>query len=365
MGGLRMAGSPPDDADDARWFASDTFTQGLDAAQKMDLPLDAYLSWPWPDLDAMMGAMAPGQVHYVAGASNIGKTPFTISFVDRCLDRDHKVYVIPTELGAGDWRIQHVCHRVGVNPKEVVNGALKARAKAGDLEAAALRKRLNETMHELTVLHGPWGQRLYVSDLDTLTGNDVYAAIREAKAFGAKVVLIDHVDKLRDRRNVFQSAGDVADAMLDGAKDHGMIVVGTTQLNREAIKGDHLARFSPPRADMVLYGEVKYQNATSMVGLFRRLRERTAQEPISRDAQGKRVDPFAELVKQARAGAVPAVDVLWPNITGVVAMKARFDGEIGKRCYLGFDRGRIVDLPDAERRALDAATNGIRTGDAG
>lgn len=357
----------PDDEDEggAPSFGDDSHAQGQAAKARMDLPLEAYLPWPWRALNALMGPMAPGEVHYLAAASSVGKTTFVTSFVDLVAEQ-HPLYVIPTELPPQDWRVWWTCFRCRVKPRWVLQGWLKARAQGVELpdmpadvlalsqvDATRLRVQLRQTNAELSDPTGKWADRVYVSALKTLNGASVRASLKDAADFGAKCVLVDHVDQLRDKRNVFQAAGEVAEALMHGAQAHGLIVLATSQLNREATKGDHLARFRPPRGDTVRYGDEKFQNATTMLGLFRPPRLRHPHETP---------DEFKQQVRLAKENAIPAHDVLMPGVTGVSAMKFRLEGEaIGQKAYLGWQNGRLTDLTDAQSRDLQAAQHAIRT----
>jgi hypothetical protein len=191
----------------------------------------------------------------------------------------------------------------------------------------------------------PFVHTVMIDEQRAIAVGGLHEGLRNAKAFGADVVVIDHIDHVdaNAQKSDFASSKLVNHALLRMAQDNDLLIVATSQLNNGTVAGgqDHLARYQPPREHHVFMGGIKRQVATGMIGLFRPIRERLADET---DAE------FTELVKRARAGTVEPSRVLEPYAMGVNAMKLRnYGAREGQRTTLAFLQGRVADMPERDR----------------
>lgn len=335
-------------------------TQQVDAAEEsLDLPADAYVRWPWPSLDAMYGGMGPAQLHYVVGFSGLGKTTFISSALREWVRAGVMVDVLPLEQKAETFRAYLACQELHIPPGVMLSGDFhRDFHQYGYQSADAMRSAVKAQMRAMQA--GAFGACVRIHPTEHITRDTLADAVSAAWQRGAKVLLVDHIDHLQPERNESEwtAAVEVNRAALTLAKAYGMCLVLMSQGNLEMVRRtkDHIAKYQPPTDAAVYMGLEKRKLATGMIGLFRPLRARQATE-----------DPKAYLaaIKEARDGMAEPQTVLEPGVSGVLMMKVRHYGEReGRKVYLGWDRGQIVELPLDKRRALDAAYHRIRTASA-
>lgn len=168
--------------------------------------------------------------------------------------------------------------------------------------------------------------------------------MKEAKAFGADIVIVDHIDHIEegDGSNLYQESVKVNNAALRLAQNNDMLLWFTSQLNMEIVKGrDHLAKFGPPMQHHLMFPTAKIKNATGIIGLFR---------PIRKRRPGESDEDYKRDLTAARAGQADAADALEPNIMGVTAMKLRnFGQHDGRKILLGVEKGRVIPLAEKDK----------------
>lgn len=312
--------------------------QIVDALNMLERRADVFTRWPFPDLDALTGPMAPGDVWFLSAASGGGKTTFVCSAITRWQQGGKRVYVMPLETKPKAFRTYMACMTAGVHPGDVLSGEYLRYPNA-----AAVRDMLRQTFHEQ--LHAPYVDQVMVSDQRAITLQGLEEGLREAKAFGADIVIVDHIDHIEggDGANTYAEAKRINDGALRMAQDNGMLLLFTSQLNTSVSKGDYLAKYMPPRRDHVLFGALKENICTGMIGLFR---------PLRKPKEGESYDEWLDVVRQARTGLgqVSVADVLEPNTMGVVAMKLRnYGAREGQKAYLWVEKGRVHPMREADR----------------
>jgi KaiC/GvpD/RAD55 family RecA-like ATPase len=358
-----MAPEPDDEGEESFYEAS--YGQTQEATQRLNLPPEAFVHWPWADLDTLVGPMAPGEVHYVLAFSGRGKTTFVTSLVDALLHGGVPLSIAPLEITPDTWRIWLACFRAGVVPGDALQGHLIRAERAGDLQAAEARRAIKRELAALTDLSQPWHERLFVSDCRSLTPTLAERLCDEAADFGAKLLVVDHGDHIAESRDVMAMVTGVHKGLLRGAQRNNLAVLVTSQCNQDVTKGDGLMSYMPPQESHVKFGGIKREVCTTMLGLFRPLRGRAPGE-APRTEGTRRVDPYIEQLRAVRKRLAQAHTVLLPNVTGIDVMKHRHRGSVeGHQCHLGYEHGRNVPLSDSQRRDLEAAQHSIRTGDAG
>ena len=92
----------------------DVFEQTLAARKNLMLPTSSYLHLPWPNVDALIGGIAPGDVWFVAGFSGNGKTTWLMNFVHESLTQGKTVYYLGLETRPAVLRTHLACLRLGL-----------------------------------------------------------------------------------------------------------------------------------------------------------------------------------------------------------------------------------------------------------
>lgn len=331
-------------------------TQTRDALDALAREAASFVRWPFASLDAVTGPMAPGTVHYVAGASGGGKSTFITSAIRGWVAAGVRTDVLPLEAEPWAWRTQMACVQADVVPGDVLSGELLIREQAGDAQSGALLDAVRGALRDFRRHTEAW-RLLAVHPDRRVSAARLNHVMSVAAARGSQVVVVDHVDHVADDAEGGRGGGSsldesrrVNDLLLDGAKEYGLIVIAMSQLNAARLSGhrDRLAKYGVPQTRDLYLHTFKEQNATSVLGLFRPL------------APG--LDP--DVLARARAGEVEPAEVLAPGTMGVAMLKLRhYGGREGKRVYLAVERGAARERTPDEAREWEAATQGIRTGD--
>lgn len=314
-------------------LASDQVTAAM---IQLDRHPSTFTRWPFPELDAMTGPMAPGNVWFVCAASGGGKTTFVASVIDLWRVAGKKIYVMPLETRAHDFRTYLACMATGIHPGDVLSGEF-----ANLPNYPAMREVLKSEFVQQT--RSPYVDHVMVSGQRAINLAGLEAGLKEAKSFGADVVVVDHIDHIAggDGSNLYSEAKLVNDGALRMAQDNDLLLVFTSQLNMSASKGDYLSKYLPPKDEHIAFGSLKRRNATGMIGLFRPLRTRRPDEGD---------DEYVKALRLARSGNGQVTDALEPNTMGVVAMKLRnYGAREGAKSYLHVERGRVSAMDEKDR----------------
>lgn len=308
---------------------------------------EQYLRWPWPDLDALYGGMAPGTVHYVVGFSGTGKTTFATSALDRWVKAGVKVDVLPLELKANTFRTYLACQALGIDPGYVLSGDYW-----GGEAPPMLRARIIEKMEEQAKDPAIRIRSVEFVDVAALESAAVDAFDRKAQ-----VLLVDHIDHVSggDGKSDFQASKAVNEAALRIAKDTGLVLLLMSQANNEALKGsrDKLAKYNVLADNCVWMGAYKRQIATGMLSLFR---------PLQPLMPGQDAEVYGAQLARCRAGEDPPGLALWPGRAGISLMKSRtYGGREGQRIHLKVRDGYYTDLDMADKMEDEQRRHGIAT----
>ena len=314
-------------------IASDQVTAAMIA---LDRHPSTFLRWPFPELDAMTGPMAPGNVWFVCAASGGGKTTFVASVIDLWRLAGKRIYVMPLETRPHEFRTYLACMAQGIHPGDVLSGEF-----ANHPNYRAQRDVLKGEF--LAQTKSPYVECVMVSEQRAINLDGLEKGMREAKAFNADVVIVDHIDHIAggDGSNLYSEAKLVNDGALRMAQDNDLLLVFTSQLNMSASKGDYLTKYLPPKTEHIAFGSLKQRNATGMIGLFRPIRK-----PRPDEAQ----DEYLAALRAARSGTGQITDALEPNTMGVVAMKLRnYGAREGAKSYLHIECGRVTAMDEKDR----------------
>lgn len=331
----------PDDGDEAlpeihpSVQASNQISRAL---AHLDRHPDALVRWPFPDLDALTGPMGAGEVWMIPAFSGGGKSTFIVSAIEAWRQQGKKVYVMPLELEPFRFRTMLACMQTGTHPGDALSGQLRADPFRKP-ERDALKAALFAQGHDAYVA------QVMISEQRAIDVRGLKRGLQEAKAFGADVVIVDHIDHIEgeDRSSLFAASKQVNHAALRMAQDNDLLCVFTSQLNMDISRGDRMAKYRAPMVHQVQFPSVKLQVCTGMVGLYRPLRDM---------ADGESPDDYAAALKKARADEMDAPDMLAPNTMGVVAMKLRNYGQKdGMKIRLAVEHGRVLHLPEKDRHS--------------
>lgn len=319
----------------------ETLNQSLAAQTNLMRPDGDWVPWPWPDLTALAGRMKPRDVWFICGFSGNGKTLFVSSAIQEWIRQKVKVYVMPLETAADDFRLYLACQNVGIDPGMVNSGGLL------DLPTD-LRQRWEYaigTELDRQITDASFRDYVKIKGVDAVNLIRLRLAAKEAQGVGAKVLIVDHIDHIEatGSNDALKESLAVVKASHQLARKHNLIFLFTSQMNNESVKGgrDRLAQYGPPMPHHVYMGGHKRQVATGMIGLHRRIRDRDADESEQE---------YVAAIKQSRDGDAPPMDALQPNVMAVTAMKLRNNGaKEGQRCYLAVARGVVNHLSERDR----------------
>ncbi|MDB4914091.1 MAG: hypothetical protein JWM95_1735 [Gemmatimonadetes bacterium] len=312
--------------------------QICDAMAMLDRHPDIFVRWPFPKLDALTGPMAPGNIWFVCATSGGGKTTFVSSIVDLWQLQGKRVYVMALETRPHEFRTYLACMATGVHPGDALSGQLRTLPDGG-----AQRELLKAEL--LSQGRSPFVERVMVSGARAINMRGLETGLKEAKAFKADVVIVDHIDHIEgdEKKTLYDAAKHVNDGALRMAQDNDLLLVFTSQLNMSASKGDYLAKFLPPKVDHVAFGSLKQRNATGMIGLFRPMRGKLYDESD---------EEYQQAVRAARAGTGDVSAMLEPNTMGVSAMKLRnYGSREGAKALLAVRHGRVLPLEERDQWA--------------
>ncbi len=314
-------------------IASDQITSAMLA---LDRPANVFTRWPFPDVDTIARQMAPGNVWFVCAASGGGKTTFVASVIDLWRRDGKKVYVMPLETKPHEFRTYLACMAQGVHPGEALSGEITTHPNY-----RAIRDVLRGEF--FAQARTPYVDQVMVSGQRAINLAGLEQGLKEAKAFGADVVIVDHIDHIEggDGSNLYAEAKRVNMGAMRMAQDNELLIVFTSQLNMSASKGDYLSRYLPPKDEHIAFGSLKRQVAHGMLGLFRPIRKRREDETD---------EEYIKAIRSARAGEGQVTDALEPNTMGVVCMKNRNFGSLeGHKAYLHVERGKLSAIAEKDR----------------
>lgn len=300
----------------------------------LEAPASQFIRHPWPDLDKIVGGMLHGEVHYVGAFSGNGKTLFMLSLALEWIKRGIGVYYVGLESGQMPLYANLLCMGEGIKSAEILTGRAWERTDWGEIKRRMYERAAKFREYPLYLAPAP---RI---DLAALRN-----CFEEASRMDASVLMVDHVDHLGtgDNRDLYNESVAVNNALKDYADSSRMLVVASTQFNLEAVRNDPLDKFLPPREHYVKMGNHKREIATSMLGLYRPIRQNVTEDEL----------------KEVRRKFRSPRDILEPWQMAVLQMKARKDGEgEGQRCVLSTEGYHVSHLPERDR--FSSTYDGVR-----
>lgn len=296
------------------------------AAIEMDREAKDFLHLPWPSLDAIVGGIPPATLWYLALFSGFGKTTWLATFAELALARGERVYVMPLESRPHTFRTHLAARKLGYHPGDLLSGAYLHWP-----DPLTVKARMINELDRMRQADTEW-RGLKVSAAQAFDADTVETALLEAADFRADWVLIDHVDHLatHDRESEYQVSYRGNKRLADLTKATGARVIASSQLNFTLTRGNPLALHTIPSEDMIKFGAHKREVSDGMLAGCRPLK-----------VAG--IDPA--VLKAYRARLVGVHEVVEPGCMLLGVTKHRLYGEhVGKRVYLGVERGRVVDV---------------------
>jgi hypothetical protein len=289
-----------------------------------------FVRFPWTTVDAMMGGMLPGEVHYVGAFSGNGKTLFMLSLAREWAQRMIGVHYLGLETTRMALRTQLICYEAQINPAPVLRGDAWRRADWPVLKNQLL-------WHSRGWTEAAWP--LYLSPAARIDLPALRKSFEHAVAMGARVLMVDHVDHLGTGTggNLYQESVAVNNALKDFAEAHNMLVIASTQLSNEAVRNSPLDRYLPPLEHYIKFGGHKREIATTMMGLYRPLKPSLTKDQLL----------------GARNRTIEARTLVEDWMMGVSCMKHRKDGtkDGTAKVVLGTDHYRISDISERDRHS--------------
>lgn len=303
--------------EDTVWRASEDMNKFL------SMPADRFVHYPWPDLDRVVGGMLPGELHYVCAFSGNGKTLFMLSLVHEWLAAGKRVYFMGLET-TPRYLLVNLCGlRAGVPAPDVLTGRVWDQPHWPEM-----KERLRDAAR--------WyrSRALYLSPVEHVGLAEIEAAYAHAADLRADVMMIDHVDHISgDSGRLYEESVLINTKIEQYSKDYNVLTMASSQLNLDAVRGDPLAQFRPPRPEQVKMGNKKRELGTSMVGLYRPIRTNVTPDEL----------------KAVKDGAKDALTILTPWQMGCTVMKNRKGGNDGAKCVLSTEGYRVQHLPERDR----------------
>lgn len=286
--------------------------------------------YPYTQLHAIAGGLAPGRVTIAAANSGIGKTTFALDLIDHLsVEAGHTVYVLGLEQRPKELRTKWACLRAGVPSAIAFERTWDEQPNGSALRDSVLWEFEAQKAEPLV-------SRVHFSPVKTVNRVKLKEAAEEAHHIGAEILVVDHIDRLDhgDGTNAFHELRETMRLCTDMADEHALHVLLFSQLNRQASHGDRLARYQPPQLHHLFGGSSKEQEADVVLGLYRPLK----------------FPPDKDAIAAVRSGQAEPQSVLEPNCTAVVVLKHRLRGEMeGRRAYLRYQHGRLSDMAEQDR----------------
>lgn len=315
----------------------------IDRAERfLNLTKDDFLFWPWRALHDAVGGMAPGTVHYIVCPSKGGKTTLSLSATRLWCQQGKKILYGGFEMKAETLRTMFAAQDCGLDPGDIVSGAWL------DWEDYGYHRQRMVDAYAAQRKPDHWYQNLRFTSFEHVGPTQVQEMMDMAKDWGADAVLVDHVDELEGEPRQTDFAVSVASnkLILKLTKRHDLKTIITSQTNNTGKAHDRWRDHKPLRDEIVRFGDIKKQVATTMIGFNRPVKPGLTKEERDMVEHGER-----QISEFLMVGA---------NRFNVMASRT-YGSRIGTMGLLGWERGRIVDAPQSLLNDVEAAKHRIPT----
>ena len=187
------------------------------------------LNTPWPDLDRLIGGMAPGRLIVVGARPGIGKSVMGTNLAHHMAARhNHAVVIASAEMPREEVTQRMVAAIASVDVKRLIDGTVR------DHEWSSLQKHYNE-IEALPI---------YVTDASAPTVSSVRSFCLDVRRNRQDLALIvvDYLQlmkapEVRGNAGRVEVLGEISRGLKVLARDMNACVVAMAQVNREGTKG--------------------------------------------------------------------------------------------------------------------------------
>lgn len=287
--------------------------------RRLTIGAQSVMRYPIGALDKLRGGWMPGEIDILAGTSGGGKTTLLTTLTKGWIDQGRKVLYAGFEMPATNLRLMWAASAAGYRPGDILSGEYLSWPNV-DTVNANLTSAMNA--QEATI------DLLRCADLPFVDVKSIVKLLDEATAWGADIVIIDHLDHVQGVGDLYTQSRQVTATILDRARDTGIRILGATQLNNTGKNDDPFRSHRAVREEWIKMGSHKQEVATFMFGLSRVLR---------RDATN-------EELKAVREKRMAIKSVEQPYAAQANVMKHRWYGErIGDVGLMKWERGQFKD----------------------
>lgn len=212
-------------------------------------------------LDRLLSGLVAGENVVVAADTGAGKTSFALNVAEvNCL-RDNPVHFFSLEMKRDALFLRLAAGLSGINHLKFRNGAWMS------------NEELERAMQTITtVMKWP----LWIDDSGGLTPRELYARGRMQVAKGAKLIIVDYLQKIAaPGKSLYERVTNASEAVRVLAKEASVPVLNLSQLSRPE-KG--AKRRKPTMHDLRESGAIE-QDAHSVILLWREESENASGEP--------------------------------------------------------------------------------------
>ncbi len=297
--------------------------------RRLTIGAQSVMRYPVGALDRLRGGWMPGEIDILCGTSGGGKTTLLTTLTKGWIDQGKKVLYAGFEMPATNLRLMWASSAAGYRPGDILSGEYLSWPNV-DTVNANLASAMNAQEATLDLLR--------CADLPFVDVKSIVRLLDEATAWGADMVIIDHLDHVQGVGDLYSQSRQVVAAILDRARDTGIRVLGATQLNNTGKNDDPFRSHRSVREEWVKMGSHKQEVATFMYGLSRVLRKDVTNEEL-------------KAVREKRA-AIKSIEQ--PYAAQANVMKHRWYGErIGDIGLMKWERGQFKDWFDHRHEERD------------
>lgn len=292
------------------------------------------MSYGIQTFDELFGPMLPGMLINLMADSGAGKTCLALNIACH-VSQTEPVEFIQREMTHQQMTRRFLAARVGISTRDIAQGNI-----TGDGDFARL----------LQEADGARNYRLDIRDKGLKTVSDVVAAIMQKKRQGGvSLVILDHLQRMKDSRGRdldLDSLGSAMSDLKECAKDAGVAMMVLTQRKRGAKE-----RPDPfPRKNDGFGGDRLVQESDVIIGLFSRysfLQNLSPQDPAYRyltTKEGFNSIPDEEREDVNAESRLSYEKTYWESRREVAALKVRDGYEGAKRIiYFNGERQQFYD----------------------
>lgn len=295
---------------------SDLATDQIEGARSLlTRDLSSAPRWAWPELDALAGAMLPGDLVVVGAYMGNGKSSLLLSQMDAFAAVHVPVLYVPLEVDPAVCRLRWAAWKLNLDVRHVIRQDW-ASLPEGSREAI---DGVLEEQAENPYIHFATPKRMTA---DVLFHWCTWAV----KKVGAKAVMLDHFHRLSfgAGQSWRTDITEVARRLKDHARELGIVMIAAAQLNR--VGHDPVDQYRAPDLSRIKESSGIGEEADVVLMLSRRLRP----------------DLPKGWMQDLKVGRRSEVDLAEPNIMVVTCRKHRLDGSaLGRSVQLVVENGKL------------------------